>query len=193
MWWANETGKIPKAIKAAETYRYQSIIVHSHTHTDTYLCTCAFAAIVIPFLCLCRRCNNYGTTPTLQAAARGAVNGNNNIPPATPTSQIFCLHGRSNNVEVDGKFTSSRWWRSVKSGRGRRPVVSGAGVGGVDKLRHFPCRFQSAPSNLQSFINYQENAAAACIFAGKKSKQTTKLVFTAFFVKFYYRKTHTHT
>lgn len=99
-----------------------------HTPTHTYLCTCAFAAIVIPFLCLCRRCNNYGTTPTLQAAARGAVNGNNNIPPATPTSQIFCLHGRSNNVEVDGKFTSSRWW-SVKSGRGRRPVVSGAGVG----------------------------------------------------------------
>lgn len=32
--------KIPKAIKAAETYRYQSIIVgtrvHSHTHENTH-------------------------------------------------------------------------------------------------------------------------------------------------------------
>lgn len=71
------------------------------------------------------------------------------------------------------------------------PSVSGAW--GVDKLRHFPCRFQSAPSNLQSFINYQENAAAACIFAGKKSKQTTKLVFHSIFRQVLLHKdAHTH-
>jgi len=42
-----------------------------------------------------------------------------------------------------------------------------------DKLRHFPCRFQSAPSNLQSFINYQENAAAK-VNANNDRKQTLK-------------------
>ncbi|EDW63642.1 proton-coupled zinc antiporter SLC30A2 isoform X2 [Drosophila virilis] len=52
------------------------------------------------------RSNNYGTTPTLQSVERGGNdggvpgNGNNNNAPATP-SQIFCLHGRSNNVEVE--------------------------------------------------------------------------------------------
>ncbi|KAH8409938.1 hypothetical protein KR009_001450, partial [Drosophila setifemur] len=52
--------------------------------------------------------SNYGTAPSFhlleqgQAGANGgAGNGNNNHPatPSTP-SQIFCLHGRSNNVEV---------------------------------------------------------------------------------------------
>ncbi|KAH8255290.1 hypothetical protein KR038_000354, partial [Drosophila bunnanda] len=58
------------------------------------------------------RRSNYGTAPSFhlleqgqaQAGANGgagAGNGNNNHPatPSTP-AQIFCLHGRSNNVEV---------------------------------------------------------------------------------------------
>jgi len=59
----------------------------------------------------------------------------------------------------------------------------------VDKLRQFSCRFQSAPSNLQSFKNYQENAAAK-VNANNDRKKTSKtktnttiLVFTAFFAK----------
>ncbi|KAM8715551.1 hypothetical protein ACLKA7_002582 [Drosophila subpalustris] len=46
------------------------------------------------------RSNNYGTTPTLPAAER-TRNGNNNNAPLTPNTQIYCLHGRSNNIEVE--------------------------------------------------------------------------------------------
>ncbi|KAH8249584.1 hypothetical protein KR032_010664, partial [Drosophila birchii] len=54
------------------------------------------------------RRSNYGTAPSFHlleqghaGANGGAGNGNNNHPatPSTP-AQIFCLHGRSNNVEV---------------------------------------------------------------------------------------------
>ncbi|XP_017019343.1 proton-coupled zinc antiporter SLC30A2 isoform X1 [Drosophila kikkawai] len=54
------------------------------------------------------RRSNYGTAPSFHlleqgqaGAIGGAGNGNNNHPatPSTP-AQIFCLHGRSNNVEV---------------------------------------------------------------------------------------------
>ncbi|XP_017154066.1 zinc transporter 2 isoform X1 [Drosophila miranda] len=54
------------------------------------------------------RRNNYGTAPSFRLLEQGQLqaqnhggNGNNNNPatPSTP-SQIFCLHGRSNNVEV---------------------------------------------------------------------------------------------
>ncbi|EDW37060.1 GL25722 [Drosophila persimilis] len=53
------------------------------------------------------RRNNYGTAPSFRLLEQGQLqaqnnggNGNNNNPatPSTP-SQIFCLHGRSNNVE----------------------------------------------------------------------------------------------
>lgn len=74
-----------------------------------HMYVCVFY-IAISFFCICRRSNNYGTTPTLQSVERGGNdgggvpgNGNNNNAPATP-SQIFCLHGRSNNVEVEGKL-----------------------------------------------------------------------------------------
>lgn len=52
----------------------------------------------------CRRSNNYGSTPAQPnvETGNGNGNGNNNNAPATP-SQIFCLHGRSNNVEVEGE------------------------------------------------------------------------------------------
>ncbi|TDG39206.1 hypothetical protein AWZ03_014368 [Drosophila navojoa] len=48
------------------------------------------------------RSNSYGSTPAQQnvETGNGNGNGNNNNAPATP-SQIFCLHGRSNNVEVE--------------------------------------------------------------------------------------------
>ncbi|XP_062131547.1 proton-coupled zinc antiporter SLC30A2 isoform X2 [Drosophila sulfurigaster albostrigata] len=48
------------------------------------------------------RCNNYGTTPTplLQPTDRSCSGDNNNTPLTVP-SQIFCLHGRSNNIEVE--------------------------------------------------------------------------------------------
>ncbi|EDW11766.1 zinc transporter 2 [Drosophila mojavensis] len=48
------------------------------------------------------RSNNYGSTPAQPnvETGNGNGNGNNNNAPATP-SQIFCLHGRSNNVEVE--------------------------------------------------------------------------------------------
>ncbi|KAL7739691.1 hypothetical protein ACLKA6_012242 [Drosophila palustris] len=46
------------------------------------------------------RSNNYGTTPTLPAVER-TRNGNNNNAPLTPNTQIYCLHGRSNNIEVE--------------------------------------------------------------------------------------------
>jgi len=59
--------------------------------------------IVISLIRTCRRSNNYGTTPTLPAGER-IRSGNNNNAPHTPNTQIFCLHGRSNNIEVEGKF-----------------------------------------------------------------------------------------
>ncbi|KAH8308053.1 hypothetical protein KR059_005499, partial [Drosophila kikkawai] len=62
------------------------------------------------------RRSNYGTAPTFHlleqgqaGAIGGAGNGNNNHPatPSTP-AQIFCLHGRSNNVEVRDHCHRSR-------------------------------------------------------------------------------------
>ncbi|KAH8393716.1 hypothetical protein KR200_010027, partial [Drosophila serrata] len=54
------------------------------------------------------RRSNYGTAPSFhlleqgQAGANGGAGNGNNNHPATPSTpaQIFCLHGRSNNVEV---------------------------------------------------------------------------------------------
>ncbi|XP_037711490.1 zinc transporter 2 isoform X1 [Drosophila subpulchrella] len=54
------------------------------------------------------RRSNYGTAPSFhlleqgQPGANGGIGNGNNNHPATPSTpaQIFCLHGRSNNVEV---------------------------------------------------------------------------------------------
>jgi len=74
------------------------------------------------------RRSNYGTAPSFhlleqgQPGANGGIGNGNNNHPATPSTpaQIFCLHGRSNNVEGE-------WLGGLLGVKGRQ--------GDCDKLR----------------------------------------------------------
>lgn len=167
--------KIPNTIKASKYETLFNSIIHMHSHSHmpalkTIQLSHSFAfaggATITGRRQRCQLWKEVAmettTTPRLQQIHRFSV----------------CMDGQTMlklKVSFYNGFILAKW-------------CSERGV--VDKLRQFSCRFQSGPNNLQSFINYQENAAAK-VSANNDRKQTSKtktkiLVFTAFFAKFTY-------